>query len=116
VSHSNTCNQPLIPSDACYIRFGDGKIRGAVVLRPETVRGETLVLDIDKEGKIIGIELIQPGTKPCQPLWTHGADLSREEGMGEEGVDPNSIVSPIPPAGILPGSDDTPDDEGEGGE
>jgi hypothetical protein len=74
--HNSTCNQPTIPEEACYIRFGPGKVAGAVALKWETVRGETLVVDLiqanqEEPPQIVGIELFKPGMKPCQPLWAH---------------------------------------------
>lgn len=46
-------------------------IAKAVTISVETVRGETLVMDITKDGKILGIDIFAPGIKPCQPAWAH---------------------------------------------
>jgi len=75
----NICKKLLVPKDVCYIRFGnqeteygfdgtnfDGKnITGKTFY---TVRDEMLIIDFDKNEKIVGIELIgsSKAIKPCQ--------------------------------------------------
>ena len=84
MNHSPSCEQPTVPETACYIRFGPGKVAGAVALKWETVRGETLVVDLaqvsqSEPPQIVGIELFRPGMKPCQPLWDHQKEWAEEQ-------------------------------------
>ena len=90
--HNQSCEQPTVSETACYIRFGPGKAVGAVALKWETVRGETLVVDLiqvsqTEPPQIIGIELFKPGMKPCQPVWDHAKEWGEAE-----------IQTEIPPA------------------
>lgn len=79
------CNKVDLPSNSCYIRFSpqtghsvDINVVKAVILQLETVRGETLALDLNKAGAIVGIELFAPGLKPCQPHWAHNFETTSE--------------------------------------
>ena len=60
------CVHVEVPEVACYIRFGAQMLIAKRATRDlgQTCRGETLVADLDDDGRICGIELI--GGKPCQ--------------------------------------------------
>ena len=58
------CRAVLVPREACYVRFKDGKIDRSDDIGT-TARGESLIADYDSEGQILGIELIG-AHKPCQ--------------------------------------------------
>ena len=62
------CKTLNVPKDCCYIRFGKGDYQynddGWY-----SVRNEWMIIDLDKERRIIGIELIgneKATRKPCQ--------------------------------------------------
>lgn len=74
MSHSNACVVVHVPPEACRIVFQDGKAEGVGVVKFDTARGETLMFEMNKEGEILAIDLVQPGVKPCQPAWDHGGD------------------------------------------
>lgn len=67
------CKRVYIPKNACYIQFWEGKkpkYSHTVDLIhdsawPETIRGETFLIDFDTTGRIMGIELLG-NDKPCQ--------------------------------------------------
>lgn len=58
------CKQIYVDKDVCYIKFTK-KIKGYNVSNDQfhTVRNEWMILDLDKKGKVLGIELI--GNKKC---------------------------------------------------
>jgi len=77
------CKQINVPKDVCYIRFGKDKTSysddGVELIKKgkkftleghrfETVRGEWFIIDYNKKGQIVGIELIgsKKAPKPCQ--------------------------------------------------
>lgn len=65
------CKIAGIGRDVCYIRFA----RTAVVVKSQlqllkTVRDESIILDLDANGRLIGIEL--GGNKPCSKENPHG--------------------------------------------
>jgi uncharacterized protein YuzE len=69
------CHKIQIPKDVCYIKFGKGEYHHSIdnpALNKlnyfTTIRGEDMIFDIDKKGRIIGIELLGSKTarKPCQ--------------------------------------------------
>ena len=109
--HNPSCNQPTLEENVCYIRFGPGKVAGAVALKWETVRGETLVVDLmqtsqSEPPQIVGIELFKPGMKPCQPLWDHAKEWAEAEIQTE--IPPEAAEEPEE---FVPG----PEDEEPGG-
>lgn len=60
------CKVTGVSRDVCYLRFG---LRTAVVLDHSaseyiTARGERLILDLDADSKVVGIELVADW-KPC---------------------------------------------------
>lgn len=64
------CVKVQIPKEACYIYFGERKeddydVSGELGY---TNRGEQVFVDFNKEGEIIGIELLgsDEAPKPCQ--------------------------------------------------
>ena len=64
---SGSCQKVIVGEQVCYIKFSDGKSDHSGELPYQTARGEMLIADFDKNGKIIGIELVGPtGQKPCQ--------------------------------------------------
>lgn len=77
-THGPNCKQEEVAAETCYLRFGPQKVAGAIALRWESVRGEMVVVDLSKEGQVVGIELIQPGMKPCQPTWVHAKPIDLE--------------------------------------
>jgi hypothetical protein len=77
------CIKINIPKDICYIGFGKGPVfesyDGTMIVekgkkitlqgRPfYTIRDEQFIMDLDKKGRIIGIELLDSpkARKPCQ--------------------------------------------------
>ena len=61
------CLKVGVPKEACYLRFGQ---RTAVVAKSEllercTIRGDMLVLDLDADGLVLGIEIVG-ANQPCQ--------------------------------------------------
>jgi len=59
------CKKIDVPKDCCYIMFKEGKVHDSEDMY-DTTRGEQVIIDRDKKGMIIGIELIDPKTKGCQ--------------------------------------------------
>ena len=59
------CKHIDVPEDCCFIRFGRAKYSHSDDMELETLRGETITIDFDKKGKVIGIELVGDN-KPCQ--------------------------------------------------
>lgn len=78
------CLRLDVPQDACYVAFGIGVVARVMLLQSETVRGETLAVDLNKDGQVMGIELIQPGTKPCQPAWHHTNEQPTTKGDNKQ--------------------------------
>jgi len=85
--NSSKCVKQDIYKDTCYIRFGKGKVNNSIdsietvggvnwktkrlavkVKQITTIRDEWMTLDLDKKGKVIGIELLssKKARKPCQ--------------------------------------------------
>lgn len=64
----HTCNGIEIGEDVCYIKFGE-KTKKYVHSEDdfETVRGETMIIDFDEDGRVMGIELLGD-KKPCQKI------------------------------------------------
>ncbi len=61
------CHKITVAEQVCYLTFVEGKPDHSDELPYTTARGETLIVDFDADGKIIGIELVGPaGQKPCQ--------------------------------------------------
>ena len=71
------CHKIKVPKDCCYISFGKGKYsysfdgenkRNGKYF--ETIRNENFIMDFDKKGRIIGIELLgsKKARKPCQSI------------------------------------------------
>jgi len=77
------CKQINVPKDVCYIRFGKDKILysddGVEVIQKGkkfklgghqfyTVRDEQFIIDYNRKGLIVGIELLgsKKAPKPCQ--------------------------------------------------
>jgi hypothetical protein len=62
--HATSCRNVRVPREACYVSFGS-----AIVAHSDeigfTTRGECVIADYDKEGHIIGLELLSPD-KSCQ--------------------------------------------------
>lgn len=104
MEHSENCLQMNVEEKACYLRFGPQKVAGALALRWETVREESVVIDLTAEGQIIGIELFKPGMKPCQPLWSHTKPLDLEKQI--------QVEHPKEPP--TPKDEEEPEDEGGG--
>jgi len=84
--HASVCKRLEIPKDVCYIKFCKGKpvrtlgFAGETVVVDElevpvdhsgelgyTIRGEQMFVDYDKNGDVIGIELLSSKQcrKPC---------------------------------------------------
>lgn len=80
-SDGKGCKTLFVEKDVCTIYFltppsTDKEARtpspeGGVVVKLETIRGETLFLNLNKKQEIMSIDLFQPGVKPCQPQWGH---------------------------------------------
>jgi uncharacterized protein YuzE len=75
VPRKTNCKKVFIKPDICYIRFYNDKKQkySHSILGFETIRGEELIVDVDKSGRVIGIELLgsQKAKKPCQSeTWT----------------------------------------------
>lgn len=59
------CLEIEVDRDVCYVRFGHLKEPSRRTRDLGlTVRGETIIADIDADGRIVGLELV--GGKPCQ--------------------------------------------------
>jgi hypothetical protein len=63
----NDCQQLVVPREVCYLRFSEAPIAESRDIDLSTARREILIVDLDREGNVIGMELLGPG-KPCQPL------------------------------------------------
>jgi uncharacterized protein YuzE len=65
-----SCKKMFVPKDVCYIFFSDKQMRchNSICDELYTVRGEQVIIDLDKKGKVIGVELIgsKKARKPCQ--------------------------------------------------
>jgi hypothetical protein len=68
------CKVIVVPEDCCYITFDRdvanrplpaNRERGHCIQLRDTARGETVLAELDAQGRIIGIELLG-GKKPCQ--------------------------------------------------
>ena len=53
-----------VPREACYVSFGSATVERSDELG-FTTRGESVIADYDKDGHIIGLELLSPD-KSCQ--------------------------------------------------
>lgn len=70
------CKVTIVPGDSCYISFTDGTLpkerrSNHTQQLNDTVRGETVIADLDEHGRIIGIELVghtKETAKPCQEI------------------------------------------------
>jgi uncharacterized protein YuzE len=75
-SKGRICQYCYVPRMACYIRFTHKKRRRSFKsgyhhsddTLPETVRGESMIVDYNTQGKVTGIELISDD-KPCQSIY-----------------------------------------------
>lgn len=78
------CLKTFVKKESCYISFSETSedIHKVMVIQNETVRGETLMLDLNKDGKIIGVDICAPGMKICQPLWEHSRVEEEEKKNG----------------------------------
>ncbi len=67
------CRQQFIKKETCYIKFFKKipMIDHSVDLGWNTIRGEQIIFDCDKDENIIGIELIGPNKK-CQEVCSNG--------------------------------------------
>jgi len=65
---SDVCSKIDVPTTCCALKFGEGK--GYDYSEPdfETVRGEQMIIDYDKKGLVMGIELLssEEAEKRCQ--------------------------------------------------
>ena len=55
---TDTCKSVSIAKDVCYVRFAGGKVERGAELSYVTARGEDLILDLDADGRVVGM--------PCQ--------------------------------------------------
>lgn len=68
----HSCNGLVVPTDCCYLSFtkkkGKARRYKHSLNNLYTVRGEHLIIDIDKDGDVLGIELLYSDEcdKPCQ--------------------------------------------------
>ena len=63
------CSKIKIPKNCCYIVFGKDKYKKSILTEKlTTIRDETMIIDVNKKGKVIGIELLgsPKARKPCQ--------------------------------------------------
>lgn len=74
------CIKTFVKKESCYISFSETneEVQKALIVPNETTRGETLVLDLNKDGKIIGVDIFAPGMKNCQPNWEHTREEEKE--------------------------------------
>ena len=77
------CQKMSVPEEACYIWFGKGgQYHKSLDWNLETARGETIIIDLDKHGRVIGMELIS-GKKPCMRIEENhsknGQKISRKQ-------------------------------------
>lgn len=79
-TQKNNCSKTIVNKESCYVSFGNDseEIVKALVVSAETVRGETLVLELNKEGKVVGIDIFAPGMKSCQPIWDHNREEEKK--------------------------------------
>ncbi len=61
----NKCKIIKVSEKCCYIKFGKSKYDSSLN-DLTTVRKELIVIDFDKKGFVIGIELVNPDLKSCQ--------------------------------------------------
>ena len=60
-----TCSRLRVPTATCYVRFAPNtQVRSPAPLG-KMARGEIVIADYDKNGAIVGLELVGRG-KPCQ--------------------------------------------------
>lgn len=61
------CPKLEVPKECCSVVFGEGDYDHSVDYG-ETVRGEQFIIDKDKDGRILRIELLDSplAPKPCQ--------------------------------------------------
>lgn len=63
-SCATACRNVCVPREACYVSFGSATVERSDELG-FTTRGESVIADYDKDGHIIGLELLSPD-KSCQ--------------------------------------------------
>jgi len=77
------CNIIKIPKDCCFIRFCNKKdykkLYHSSIDDFETIEGENMIIDVDKNHKVIGIELLGSDEckKPCQEDSEEGENLKK---------------------------------------
>jgi len=67
-NRKSICKKLFVPKDVCYVDFRHRKVKGQIKSsKPmgKTIRDETVIIDYDDKGKMVGIELLGNG-KPCQ--------------------------------------------------
>ena len=77
------CHKLSVPEETCYIWFGEGSTyKKSLDWNLETARGETIIIDLDRHGRVIGIELIS-GKKPCMRIEENhsknGQEISKKQ-------------------------------------
>jgi len=68
------CNKLFVPFDCCFLQFNTEEEYDHSIEVGMTSRGEDVILDVNKKGEIIGIELLGV-QKPCQC----GTEKNKEE-------------------------------------
>jgi len=64
----NTCRRLHVGKDICSILFPTQRKMGThdAITTYYTVRGEWMIMHLDKKGRVFKIELLQSRMKPCQ--------------------------------------------------
>lgn len=74
------CKIAGVSREICYVRFArTAVVTHSIDSKMKTARGDSMIFDIDAEGRVVGIELL--GNKECQ---TRIAETIRFGGDGDE--------------------------------
>lgn len=83
----SVCNEVYIPENVCYIDFRKRKVKGQIrSARPlndddgsRTIRNESVIIDYDRKGRVVGIELLDPHAaegKKCKKVCQRGGGVA----------------------------------------
>ena len=64
--HAMPCEHLTVPTTTCYVTFGGDRRDVTSKEIGVTTRAETVIVDYDTSGRIVGFELVEPSLKPCQ--------------------------------------------------
>lgn len=96
-NRKSACKNIFVPKDVCYIDFRSRKAKGQIKTAKQmgnTIRGEMVVVDYDKKGRMVGIELLS-NDKPCQKPPKKGTSIVTVFGDKTKVKIPKEVTGPI---------------------